>query len=236
MSRCEHSENVGAYVLKALDEPAASEFSAHLADCQACSREVADLQVVADNLPLAAEQVSPSQAVRDRIMASVQSEAQLLQAAGARADRPATPTKRPRRRRRWMPRLVTKPAIAAMAAACALLVALLVDRSDGPHTRTFSAAAPAGAQAFVTVRNGRAELSVERMPSPAQGKVYEVWLVRAGRPPQATHALFGVRSDGRAVVKIPERVGDADAVWVTAEPPSGSVVPSGPPVIKANLT
>jgi anti-sigma factor RsiW len=235
MSRCEHSENVGAYVLKALDEPATSEFAAHLADCQACSREVADLQVVADNLPLAAEQVSPSQAVRDRIMAAVQSEAELLQAAGARADRvPAATAVRPRRR--WMPRLVTKPAIAAMAAACALLVALLVDRSDGPHTRTFSAAAPAGAQAFVTVRDGRAELSVERMPSPAQGKVYEVWLVWAGRPPQATHALFGVRSDGRAVVKIPEGVGDADAVWVTAEPPSGSVVPTGPPVIKANLT
>jgi hypothetical protein len=233
MTDCQHSESVGAYVLQALDEPALAEFVLHLDACDVCREEIAELQVVADNLPLVAPQVAPAPALRDRIMAVVESEAELLRAAGAGADRvPARAAPR-----RWrLPRLRLAPSLAAGAVACAAVVAVLVAGSGGADTRTVSAAvAPRGARASVKVTGERAELTVVGMPSPAAGKVYEVWLVRAGRAPQPTHALFGVRADGRAVVKIPERIVGADAVWVTAEPNSGSVVPTGQPVIKANL-
>jgi anti-sigma factor RsiW len=233
MTRCEHSDNAGAYVLRALDEPAASEFSAHLAECDVCRREVAELQVVADNLPLAAPQVVSPQSVRDRIMAAVEPEAQLLRAAGRGADRPAAP----KRRRRWLPSFGLRPALAAGAVACAALVAVvLAASSGGGGSRTFAASlAPAGAKVVVKVSGERAELSVAGMPATPANRVYEVWLVREGSAPRPTHALFGVRADGNAVVKIPERLGNAQAVWVTAEPSGGSLVPTGAPVIKTNL-
>jgi anti-sigma factor RsiW len=234
MITCDHSESVGAYVLEALGEPAASEFTAHLHTCEACTREVAELQVVADNLPLAAPQVAPSRALKDRIMSVVESEAQLLRAAGAGADR--APVDSPRSRR-WMPRLGLRPAMALGAAACVIVAAVVaLGQSGGADSRTFSAAlAPAGAQVAVKVTGDRAQLSVKGMPAAAAGKVYEVWLIRQGERPQPTHALFGVR-EGRAVVEIPDSLKDADAVWVTAEPSTGSVVPTSAPVIKTSLT
>src|SRR6185295_13640898 len=64
-------------VLGALAEPEAAAFAAHLEDCDGCRREVAELQVVADVLPMAAPQVVPPPALKGRIMAVVDAEAQL---------------------------------------------------------------------------------------------------------------------------------------------------------------
>jgi anti-sigma factor RsiW len=232
MSDCTHSPDVGAYLLGALDEPAAADFEAHLGTCEACKAEVRDLRVVADNLPLAVPSVAPPPALKGRLMSVVESEAQLLRATGAAADRPVTRTAK---RRRW-PRTGLRPALATAVAAAVIGVFVLAPRG-GSGSRTVSASvAPAGAHASLRVTGHHAELSVAHMPSPAGGRVYEVWLVRTGRAPQPTHALFGVAKDGRAVVKIPESVRGADAVWVTAEPSTGSDVPTSAPVIKASLT
>jgi hypothetical protein len=234
MNRCPHSDSVGAFVLKALDEPAAGEFLTHLAECRTCRREVAELQVVADTLPLAAPQVAPPDAVRDRIMAAVQSEAELRAASAGVGRRVGRGGEAPRR----LPRLGLHPALVGGSLACAAAIAVVIAVSGGRgEAKTFSASlAPAGSKVTVKVSDNRAELSVADMPSPAAGKVYEVWLIREGGAPRPTHALFGVRSDGQAVVKIPERLGDAQAVWVTAEPASGSAVPTGTPVIKADVS
>ena len=89
MSACRHRDDVGSYVLRALPDDEHERFEAHLATCEECQREVADLQVAADTLPLAAVQVGPPPELRDRIMTIVRSEAELLGAAGARADEPA---------------------------------------------------------------------------------------------------------------------------------------------------
>ena len=119
MSACAHRDDAGSYVLRALPDDEHERFEAHLATCEECRREVADLQVAADTLPLAAVQVGPPPELRDRIMTIVRSEAELLDAAGARADEPAAApaAKAPRRRRRWS--LSLRPLPAAMAAGVA---------------------------------------------------------------------------------------------------------------------
>ena len=111
MSACAHRDDVGSYVLRALPEDEHERFEAHLATCEECRRDVAELQVVADTLPLAAAQVAPPPELRDRIMATVRSEAELLGAAG-RARRPARAS-RPRRRRAAQAALVALAAPAA---------------------------------------------------------------------------------------------------------------------------
>ena len=78
MTACARRDDAGSYVLHALPDDEHERFEAHLATCADCRREVADLQVAADTLPLAAVQVGPPPELRDRIMSIVRSEAELL--------------------------------------------------------------------------------------------------------------------------------------------------------------
>jgi len=83
---CEHTDDAGAWVLGALPQDQEGRFAAHLETCAICRREVAELQMVADTLPLAAVQVAPPPELKDRIMSAVRAEAEVLQAAGPEAD------------------------------------------------------------------------------------------------------------------------------------------------------
>src|SRR3954452_13698244 len=88
---CEHRDDAGAWVLGALPGDERERFAAHLAGCDVCRREVAELQMVADTLPLAAPQVAPPPELKERIMSAVRAEAAVLAAAGPEADAVAPP-------------------------------------------------------------------------------------------------------------------------------------------------
>jgi hypothetical protein len=251
---CEHRDDAGAWVLGALPDDEHERFAAHLAGCVICQREVSELQMVADTLPLAAPQVAPPPELKERIMAAVRAEAAVLEAAGPEADvvpaappgaEPAAAPERPRpekpkRERRWfrMPSLALRPLPAAALAA--VLIALGIGGgvllSNGPSGRTVRAqvvapSAPA-ARASLTVADNRATLKVRDFPAPPSGRVYQVWLKRAGRPPDPTTALFRVRG-GDATVDVPGSMRGVDQVLVTAEPDGGSRAPTRAPVIIA---
>src|SRR3954454_17123655 len=72
---CEHRDDAGAWVLGALDDADRERFAAHMPGCEICRREVAELQMVADTLPLAAAQVAPPPELKERLMAAVRAEA-----------------------------------------------------------------------------------------------------------------------------------------------------------------
>jgi anti-sigma factor RsiW len=258
---CEHRDDVGAWVLGALPDDAHERFAAHLVGCEACRREVAELQMVADTLPLAAPQVAPPPELKERIMAAVRAEAAVLEAAGPEADLPPAPAptreaapaepapagpERPRparpareRRRFRLPALALRPLPAAVAAA--VLIALGVGggvllSSGGPSGTTVQARVVApqapGARASLTVADDRATLKVRDFPSPPAGRVYQVWLKRPGRDPDPTTALFRT-SGGSATVDVPGSMRGVDQVLVTAEPDGGSRAPTRQPVIIA---
>jgi hypothetical protein len=229
-----------------------------LSGCEICRREVAELQMVADTLPLAAPQVAPPPELKERIMAAVRAEAAVLEAAGPAADvvpsaptpapepeRPAPerpPRERPareKRERRWfrMPLLHLRPIPAAVAAAVLIALGvgggvLLSSGGSSPRTVQAKVVAAPGARASLTVAGDRATLKVKDFPPPPAGRVYQVWLKRPGRPPAPTTALFRVRG-GSATVNVPGSVQGVDQVLVTAEPDGGSRAPTRPPVIIA---
>ena len=70
--------NVGAYVLGALAPEELEDFRAHLAGCAECRRAVDELGVAAAALPIGVQQVAPPPALKGRIMAVVEAEAELL--------------------------------------------------------------------------------------------------------------------------------------------------------------
>jgi anti-sigma-K factor RskA len=237
---CPRIDDAGAYVLHALEADEAGDYARHLETCAECAQEVAALRPVADTLPLAAPVEMPPDALRGRIMAIVESEAELLRASGAEADRPARAERRERRGPLgWLGALKPLPIAGLAAAVLAVGVGagVLIDSGGGPTTKTTTAqVAAAGASAVLRTTGDTTELAVSRMPAPPSGRVYQVWLKRDGEAPEPTHTLFNVRSDGKATVRITEPVDHADQLLVTAEPSGGSIVPTSNPVLKAQLS
>jgi anti-sigma-K factor RskA len=228
-------DDVAPWLLRALSDDEQAAFERHLAACGRCREEVVALRPAVEVLPLAAPPVDPPPELGDRIMRVVNSEAELLQAAGEEADRPE-PRKRERRRRPMFASL--RPGLAA-AAACVALAAGVIGYAIGNSGGGGGGGANvvAAKVSFPTARvslrtqDGDASLQLTNMPSPPRGRVYQVWLKRDGEMPRPTRALFVVRSGS---VSIPGGVRDADQVLVTAEPRGGSPMPTRQPVIAAN--
>jgi anti-sigma-K factor RskA len=234
------TEDVGAYLLGALEPGEREGFEGHLAHCPVCRGEVEDLRVAAEALPVSVPLVKPPEELKQRIMTVVRSEAELLAAAGSRADAPAgaASVRSPRARRRWsLGTWLSRPAVALGCALVLLAVgglggALL---SGGGGTRTLVAQTTApGAQVRLEIdEDGTSQLVARNMPAPPRGRLYQVWLKRPGRDPQPTSVLWSTRSDGSAEVAVPGSLDGVEAVLVTDEPEGGSDVPSKAPVITA---
>lgn len=243
--RCSHADIAAVYLLGALDDAERTQFELHLADCTGCRDEILALRPVVDVLATAAPPVAPPRELRDRVMATVRAEAELLNAAGPAADRAEQP--REQRRRGWS---FGRPiALAASAVVLALSGGLagfaLHASTNDEATRTVvqvrtvqakvdPVIAPGG-NAVVVLRSGVATLRVQGLPAPPRGYVYEVWLLKRGAAaPSPTDALFGVDKKGNGRVALPSTRG-VEAVLVTAEPAGGSPAPTSQPLINASL-
>jgi hypothetical protein len=223
---CDERLNAAAYVLDALDEP--DPYRAHVAGCPTCRAEVAELRSVVDALPETVPLVAAPEALRDRVLAAVRSEAELLRAAAG----PASDTRVAAKRLRRTPR----PLLTAwLAGAACIAVALAIAFNGGASApkRVFSAQVAdtvQGAHASLRIVGGHAELTVSNMPPPTLGRTYEVWLNR-GALPLSTDALFSVTNRGRASVDVPGSLHGVTQVMVTSEPFGGSSSPTGPPLL-----
>jgi anti-sigma-K factor RskA len=221
------ADTAGAYVLGAMASAERDEFEAHLATCAVCQEEVDELRPAADALPIASPTMLPPPELKDRIMAEVEREAELLGAAGAGADRP--PRTERRRRRTWLSGWRLAPVAAALLIAGVLVGVAL----GGPDSRTVQFNR-AGAE--LEIQDDQATLVAENLPAPPEGRVYEVWLMPEGSDtPEPTDVLFTPRSDGSAVAAIPE-VDDVRQVLVSDEPRGGSDEPTGEILMAADIS
>jgi anti-sigma-K factor RskA len=229
------ADSVGAYLLGALEPGELEHFEAHLAECGTCRRDVAELKVAADALPVSVPLVSPSPALKDRIMAVVESEAELLAAAGKRADEPAAAA-RPRRDRGRLLGWLSRPAVALASVLLLLagggLAGVLLSGEDDSRTVVAQTQSPR-ADVRLEIGDDGSTLVARNMPAPPSGRIYQVWLKRPGKDPEPTSVLWSTRGDGSAEVAVPGSLEGVEAVLVTDEPPGGSETPSKPPVITA---
>jgi len=223
-------EALGAYALGALAEAEVSVVEAHVERCSACREDLEGMRGVVDHLPATVDVAAPPAALKARLMAQIEAEAELLRAASSdRADRPAS------NRRRLFGRFAPGPI--ALAAACTVLVlagflvGITRHRNQAQPVRTVAAVvdrdrAPR-AEALLVRRGSEISLVVNRLPKPPNGRVYQVWVQRRDhRAPTPTDALFTVNSRGSGHVAVPGDLHGVRRVLVTAEPPGGSSVPS----------
>lgn len=233
-SGCPRSVDAAPYVLGALEEQELQSFREHLVTCAECRLEVAELQVVVDQLAISAPPVLAPQALRERVLETVRSQADVLNAAGQMADRPARQRRRPSRRG-----FTLVGAGAALAAVVAVVLVLVLGGSSSTNERLIRGQATgvaSGAQVSLDKREGRAELRLTRMPQPGPGRIYEVWLVRGTHAPEPTNALFGVSKKGASAVDVPGNLHGVKQVLVTSEPLGGSPAPTREPVIAVALS
>lgn len=219
-------ESLGAYALGALPEEEAERVREHLAGCHECRAELEGLRSAVDALPASVAQVDPPAGLKARLMATVESEAALLHAAGPAADR-ATLARPRRAPRRWW---------AALGVAAAGLAAVVVLLATASNTRTIpvritSAALVGHVRASLRVTGSQAELQIAGLPAPPANHVEELWVQRGSQNPLPA-GTFLLHSGS---VRLSRPVKGGDRVLVTTEPGRGSPQPTGAPLLVARV-
>jgi anti-sigma-K factor RskA len=214
-----YRDDIGAYLLGALNDLERQAFERHLAGCGECQEEVERLRPAAEALPGSVVQLEPPPGLKQRLMDEVEGD--------ARRERP--------RRRFAIPR-VPRLAFAAAALVLGLAIGFGVAQLGGEEgTRTVGvtvAKAMPQAGGTLEIGNDRATLRLHDMPDLGAARVYQVWLQQGDElVPTRT---FRVGSDGRGDVDLPS-VDDADGVYVTREARGGARVPSENPIVSVPL-
>ena len=226
-------DDVGAYLLRALDPSEQAEFERHLAGCPECRSELEELRVAADSLPRSVEPFAAPTSLKRSLMAAVREDVK--------------PERTPLLERLGLGRLAGggfRPALAAGFAVVALAIGIgvgtqvggdsgghrviagVVDRSRVPQ-----------ATATITVPKddgGPAQLRVTGMPAPRPGQVYEIWLKRGDQLQPGP--LFNTDASGNGAGAIPDDLEGVSAVLVTRESTGGAKTPSEVPIISARIS
>jgi anti-sigma-K factor RskA len=217
--------DVAAYALGALDAAEAQAFRRHLETCTVCKEELASLQQVVNELPLAAPRHSAPAALRRKVMREVAADAR--RAGGPTPRGSFAPG-------RW---LVPRPLLAlgvVLLVAVGVFVAVQAGSSGGTRVLQAKVVGPGSAQ--LRIVHGRGSLVLRRFAPPPAGKIYQVWVQRGERAPSPTSALFGVTASGSGDIAVPGSLKGVSVVMVTPEPPGGSTQPTHAPVITVSLT
>jgi anti-sigma-K factor RskA len=241
MSPCPRGIDTGAYVLGALEPQEHEAFAEHLRSCDHCRREVAELRVAAEALPLTAEPLDPPDALRSRIMEVVRADADERAHAQGEQRRGARARARVRGSRLRGLRLAPAPLAIAACALLALGVAIGLlaggggESKGGERAVQALVAVPGAHGTLVVGAGGGARLQVRGLPAPPAGRVYQVWRqMPGGGTPQPTDALFSPSRDGTATVSVPGGVKGVQRVLVSDEPRGGSRAPTGRVVLTAS--
>lgn len=232
---CPRIDDAAGYVLSAMPDGEAESYRHHVTECVECAEKVAELKFVSHALLSAVPQLTAPPEIRQRVMAVVRAEAELLQAAGAGADRP--PRAEPRRFGWGFARL--RPLTAGVLAT--VLIALGIGAGTllrgGPSCTTSPAtlepAAGTGAKGELTICDAGARLALDGMAPLPDGRTYQLWLddPKDGKLPKAGE-LIAPRK-GHASVDATGLKPGMD-VLVTVEPSGGSEVPTADPIVKAS--
>jgi len=210
----------GAYVLDAVTDHEHRVFERHLAGCDHCTREVAELRATATRLGLAAHATPPPH-LRPQVLAAIHG--------------------RPRRQfRSWL----VSSAAAVLLVVCAALGVVqfrqhqtLAEAEHQATAMTSILRAPdaqltrlATDQGRLTLVTSRSEdrlllLTADLGPAPA-GHTYEVWLIDTGY--HAAALLSPVDGEARVTAT---GLGPATHVGVTIEPTGGSDSPTTAPLM-----
>lgn len=237
----------GAYALDALTEIERAAFARHIAACDACATEVAELAETASRLGSAVAQPPPAR-LREAVLAEVSRTRQVSAGRPAKAGTDST--------QRW--RRFTAAAVAAAVlgiAGTATVWAVQEARVDdaqrlaeqvaadqarisavlaAPDVRIRSTTVAGGGTVTVALAPSLDDgaILVSGLPAPGADKAYQLWLLR-GAAPTSAGVMAADAGAGAAVV---HGIAGVDTIGVTVEPAGGSASPTLPVVVGVAVT
>jgi hypothetical protein len=232
----------GAYALDAVDDVERVQFSRHLADCDACGLEVAELRTTAARLADSTWSVAPP-----RLKENVLREASHTRQArpgrgGGRGTGPADEPARPGRWRRWA---ASGMAAAVLAAGAAATTFALEERRVGeerahgqqllnqlttiqsvmaaPDARARQIRVRGGGQLTVVHSTGQdsAVVMCADLARPDRTRAYQVWLMHDDTATSAGVLPAGANAGTMLVVGV----GGADAIAISLQQAGGDEEP-----------
>ena len=209
-----YQDDVGAYLLGALNDLERHAFERHLAGCSECQEEVERLRPAAEALPGSVVQLAPPKGLKKRVMAEVE---------GAERSRPRFSLPR-------IPRLAFVPAALLLGLVIGFGVAQLGDDSRTVTATVARAMPQAGGTLEISGDDGT--LRLHDMPDLGEERVYQVWYQHGDR--LAPARTFQVGRSGVGTVELRDVEG-ADGVFVTREARGGAQVPSEQPIVSVPL-
>jgi anti-sigma-K factor RskA len=240
----------GAYVMNALDPADLRRVERHLARCQECADEVADLREVVGCLAAASASRPPAE-LKARLLARTPMIRQLPPAVGQQQagawrylPRPRWAGSWPKRMRRLAPAPVLAAALALSVAVAALVIAVtglpgqhgparqrpadaaITAILTAPDAMMISAAVrTAGAATVVMSRRERALVfAAAGLPALPASRCYELWLM--GTHTDRPVGLLPLPSHGMTGPVIARGLRSGDHLGLTVEPASGSPRPT----------
>ncbi|WP_433129287.1 anti-sigma factor [Micromonospora sp. CA-240977] len=223
----------GAYALNAVDELEGAAFERHMADCEPCRVEVAELRETAARLADETVVEATPPALRERTLAQVARTPQLRADAGTSARRHGG---------RWRQIAVAAAATIVVAGgASAVTWTVSNDRIsdeqasssearqiaavlDAPDARVFERSLQPGGAATVVVSRDRDRgvVLLRDLPEAGPGRIYELWLIRGSQPRKVGQLAEGVRASTTVIGPVAE----AGTFGVSNEPAGGSAAPT----------
>lgn len=245
------ADDVAAYALDALDGPERTAFEAHLAACERCRTEMAEMADVAAALATVVPPVAPPPALRERVLADAR-QVSPIDAARARP-RTAAP-------RRAFSGAAWLTAAASLALALFAGWGYLRERAEreelaaryeearialaerdsllagalSPRVETIQLTAGERAPTVRLYWNRQRDvvvLAAADLPSAPAGRTYQLWGIAAGGTPVSL-GTFDTAAGGDARVVLPVPPGLELAVSaITEEPAGGSPQPTTTPFL-----
>ena len=225
----EAAELLGAYALGAVSADEAAALERHLASCDICRAELAELSSAVAALPLLAEELEPPPGLRSRIEAIGRPEA-----AASAADEPRGGKVVPFYRR---------PALSWLAAAVLLFAVVGMGAwnmrlRDQLHNQMVAMAVkpmtsePVQATIIYIPEHHMVVFDAQQLPPLQPGQVYEMWLIQNNNPVPA-----GVFSSPSTQQAMTVDLHQYQVFALTVEQgPNGTQQPTGQPFAVASLT
>jgi len=193
-----------AYALDALDGDESEAYERHLAQCEECRVQLAELSETSAALAFGAVAPAPPPRLREAILETAKTERSNVV---------------PLLQRRWIARGL---AVAAAAAAC-IVVGLAVALTRSSNTSVVTAM-------FSRDSVGNVTLSVSGLETAPQGKTYEAWVIPKGKPPRPAGLFAGGPG---ATIHLRGTVPQNAIVAVTIERAGGTNAPTSSPVFSS---
>jgi len=227
-----------AYVLDALTDDEMDQVAEHLADCQTCQAELARIQQVADELPLAVAQTTPPPDVKVKLMKAIHTR----QVNRSASSQPISLGQRLANLLR-----TRLPALGLAFVVVMVLGNLLLwrqininNQQTSTPMRAYALAntqnSPGSVGTLIMDPNGKyGTLVVDNLATLDPGKQYQVWLIKGAE--RTSGGVFSVNPDGYGSLEIlaPQPLVQYESIGITIEPAGGSPSPTGAKVLGGEL-